>query len=215
MGSEQQYLLELNRLPEEILVLLKQNLNSKFGSYTGFFNYLEQYSFVASQFKLNCIDIDPEGRSAVLFKSLGWKGIFQRIFKIFYLEAEEILHRAEASFAPFSIDGNYRYMLPFFYSITEGDASINYDLQLFLEDQKTLDYFKILRQRTAKIDYILICLFLFESFLGHSEVVDILTDGGYDTLYTKLTMAQQKVFQESLLHYSYSINDALFFEDVV
>jgi hypothetical protein len=212
-------------LPHDFIKLLKINMNSKIGSYSGFGNFVFSSTSLKSIFETEFRDIDPEGRLEIVFKSLGWEGIKIRLFD-FYQEqgardaeeldqmlVEELLGTLENRYNPFIVEGYSRHSLLFFYSTMLPATAIRDEFWHFLMSRETLNYLKIFNKKSIYIDILLLSLFLFETVLGKDELFDTLKSGGYEDVYTRLNTEQKCEYQKVLLHYTYSIKDDLFHED--
>jgi hypothetical protein len=217
--------LETNRLPIEFIYLLKSNMNGKMGNYNGFLQYLNSFPFLAAVLSKSFRDIDSLGRPEIIFKSLGWEGIRRRLFEIYFLKRDdnqsaqyrmELLEKLETRYSSFSVDGISRHLLFFFYlnTLEERDHIVD-SANIFLTEVASLDYLKFFKKRVLKLDLLLLGLFLFESYLGRTKLLKELEIGEYDALYLKLNREQKKDYCEVFLHYSFSIDDDLFFEDRV
>lgn len=214
-----------NKLPEELLHLLQSNMNGSLAHYNGFLQYLHSHPYLAALVEKSFRDVDELARPDIIFKSLGWDGIKERLFELFFkkrygdvtpdiiLDALETVSR---QYSPFTVDGFSRHLILFFYINTiEREDEIIVSFNEFLINSETLDYLRFFKQRVLKIDIILLSLFVFEKYLGRKVLLTELQNGDYDSIYLKLNQEQKKDYIEVLLHYSFSVDDDLFDEDRV
>ena len=219
-------------LPESFTALLKTNIHNTQDSLDKLNSLLSSSPSVAQLIEHSFLDIDPQKRVSIIVKSLGWRNFRDRLASLYIAhvidgrfpevsrtDLVEDLTDFEQKTIQYNVEGYSRnYLLAFYFKFIrlqlykEGkkDLSIKFNIENDL-----LDYLKLSKAKSVKIDYIILALFHFNFYLGKGVLLKFERDQplSYKELFSKLNKDQQLNMMGNILNYSYAIHEPEMFTD--
>lgn len=212
-------------LPEYYTRLLVSNIqNSTQGN-----NNLEQY--INENKQLNALvkkifrDIDPDGFLGKILSISGWAGIRNRLAAVYieyamtgvFPETANInlvtdIVNIENKLRHFTQPGFSRsFLLAFYAKMSIVQIKMTSDTKeltpLIIKDEH-IEFMKMSRAKSIRIDWLMIQLVQYETFLGQERLESLLkAETRYDALFSLLTKDEQIQMMNNCLTYGSSIND--------
>lgn len=173
----------------------------------------------------NFTDIDPYGAADKLVKSLGWSGFRDRLAAIYlnymwrgsYGESNDLRTVQEIlsleQFLSTNTVQNYSrsFLLGFYLKSAELSGLIipdDFQLKSLVSDEELKGMLKAMGSRVIKIDWLILQLLHFRSYLGFSKLVQMLNRAcSYAELYGELSMDQREEMAKNMLAYGASIEE--------
>jgi hypothetical protein len=202
--------------------------------FEGLKTYVLERADLARLVQKSFVDIDPEGRVERIIKAVGWFGMRDRLANIYLTKLftgsfpegppenflTDILKFEDRSKKQ-TVDGYSRaFMLAFYfrYALTElkgPHSNENLHEMIYVDDLMSL--MKISRSRVVKIDWLLLVLNHFVSFLGKDRCEhELRKSAQFDALWDSLNEDQKELMTSNLLAYAASVQDSeLFVSDFI
>lgn len=221
-------------LPDDFTHLLKANMQSTSKGFGGLKTYVLERPDLSRLVQKGFVDIDPEGRVERIIKAVGWFGMRDRLANIYLTKLftgkfpekapsnflGEIL-KFEEKMKNQTVDGYSRaFLLGFYlrYALVELKASRPEEsLDNMISTSNLLSLMKLSRSRVVKIDWLLLVLSHFVSFIGKETCENQLQKSSqFDTLWKILSNEQKELMTSNLLAYGAAIQDSeIFVSDLV
>lgn len=221
-------------LPDDFTHLLKANMQSTSKGFGGLKTYVLERPDLSRLVQKGFVDIDPQGRVERIIKAVGWFGMRDRLANIYLTKLftgkfpeeppQQFLTETlefEEKLKTQTVDGYSRSFLLAFYlryalvELKNTKAAKDFESMIFTSDLTSL--MKLARSRVVKIDWLLIVLNHFISFLG-KEVCEreLEKSSQFDKLWMALSTEQKELMTSNLLAYGAAIQDSeIFVSDFV
>lgn len=211
-------------LPDYFTRLLCSNMQNGESNFSNLGDYIQSNPGFEGLVKRSFLDVDEKGRVNSIIKSLGWFGFRNRMSALFleyHLNGQfpikpnlELCHELvalEEKVKSQTVEGFSRaFMLALYWKLHRYK-----DNNQFIESfnwMEILDLLKYSKAKVIKIDWLLLSIVHFQSFLGKEVVRQALSsDADYITLYEKLDEKQKRTYMMNSLSYGASINEPEFF----
>lgn len=213
------------KLPDELIFLLKSNMTHDQDILSFIYEVLENNQSLQYLFNHTFSYVEGEKTFREMMKSLGWLHFRDRLSALY-------LNRIRDGYFPTQIDSSLINDMLILEQRLEDNTiqsvSRSYLLGFYLTTLKltdehfsariprvVFDLMKISRSRIERIDWMVLLLWHFATFLGDKYLHEAIVNERktYQELYERLTKAQQKHMIRNFLHYSYSIQDPDFFKN--
>lgn len=222
-------------LPDDLTHLLKVNMQSTSKGFGGIKSYVIERPGMTRLVQDGFADIDPQGRVEHIIKAVGWFGMRDRLANIYLTKLftgnfpekapenyiDDILV-FEDKFKAHTVDGFSRaFLLAFYlkYSLVELDSASLMDKSCedLVATSDLVALTKLARSRVIKIDWLLLVLNHFVTFLSVERCTDELKKKGrFDSLWESLDEDQKELMTSNLMAYGASIQDSeLFVSDFI
>jgi hypothetical protein len=216
-------------LPDYYTQLLTTNIQNSTGTNTNLELYINENKDLNFLIKRIFTDIDNDGFLGKILSISGWIGIRNRLAAVYIeyaitgifpevanLSLINDLVTLENKLRHFTSTGYSRSFLLGFYSkmsiIHMQKITDIGDLSPFVIKDEHLEYMKISKSKSVRIDWLMFQLVQFDYFLGRDRMLSLLRSGAtYDALFSMLLNDEQKAVMENCLSYGASIGDNEFF----
>lgn len=218
-------------MPEHLTYLLRANMTSNGALYRDIHQYVYKRKGLYELVRRHFSEIDPYGAADKLVKSLGWSGFRDRLAAIYlnYMwrgdyEASADLRTVQdvsdlEQFLSANTTQNYsRAFLLGFYLKSAELSGIDLDDEWkpanLIKDDELKGMLKAMGSRVIKIDWLVLQLLHFRSYLGFSKLAKMLNRAcSYAELYGELSMDQREEMSKNMLSYGASINESNIFTE--
>lgn len=212
-------------MPDHLTYLLRSNMTSNGPLYRDIHQYVYKRKGLYELVRKNFTDIDPYGAADKLVKSLGWSGFRDRLAAIYlnymwrgsYGESNDLRTVQEIlsleQFLSTNTVQNYSrsFLLGFYLKSAELSGLIipdDFQLKSLVSDEELKGMLKAMGSRVIKIDWLILQLLHFRSYLGFSKLVQMLNRAcSYAELYGELSMDQREEMAKNMLAYGASIEE--------
>lgn len=217
-------------MPKEFTQLLQLNLQQieSGQSHDSLYKYIIQSEVLCALIETHFQHLYPQGKVHHFLRTLGWKNFRDRLASIYlhYLQygsfpgvtsvnsINDIVNK-ELQFEKYTINGHSRLFLFFYYlkmaqSNHFGTPFPDNDLEQIIQ---------YAGRRTWTIDWTLLILWHFHSFIGKKKLLNILKyqreEFRFQSLLKNITHLERRLLFSNLLNYSFSIQDrSLFVESI-
>ena len=216
-------------LPDYFTRLLRANIQNVPAAYNELGMYIGSNDGFWALCQKYFRTVDEKGRLETIIKALGWEGFRDRMASIFIYRytndawpesiPEECCYEIlqfEGKLTQYKTENNSRaFLLGLYLEMACRWISKNTSANGYVVPEITdelIGLLKYSKTRIIKIDWILILLFQFKTFLGMDELKGILkSEDDYSTIYNRLSVKEREIFTKNLLAYGSSINESDFF----
>lgn len=217
-------------LPDYYVQLLKGSMQGIEFNSNHFNAYVYENKPFLSLMENHFQDIDPELRVDAILKGMTWKGVRNRMARLFIhyelngkfgLDDEDMKHLNDILFwedrlSAYNAEGFSRaFLLGFYFKICSLQTQKFYnDVQRknFIMKDDILELFKYCKYRAIRIDWLYVLMDHYVEFFGKKKMLALLEDRlPYNDIFSLLSKEQQQDFTSGLLTYGASISEAEIF----
>ncbi len=216
-------------MPEHFTYLLRANMTSNGALYRDIHQYFYQRRALHELVQANFSEIDPYGAADKLVKALGWPGFRNRLGSIFlnYMWSgrydggaeKEILQEVvaiEELLQSYGVQTYSRAFLLGFYLKSAEVSGLDLDEcwrpSHLLADEELRGMLKAMGSRIVKIDWLVLQLLHFRSYLGFKKLAQMLNRAcSYGEIYGELDIEQREEMAANMLVYGASIGESEIF----
>lgn len=216
-------------MPEQFTYLLRANMTTNGPLYKDIHQYFYKRKGLYELIRQHFSDIDPYGAADKLVKSLGWSGFRDRLAAIYlsymwrgnYDGAADIqtindILSVEKLLMGNTIQNYSRSFLLGFYlksaELSGVDFGDEWRIENLIKDDQLKGMLKAMGAKVIKIDWLVLQLLHFRSFLGDAKLIQMLNRAcSYAELYGELSMDQREDMAKNMLSYGASIDESSIF----
>nr|BDT28806.1 hypothetical protein BHI3_22720 [Bacteriovorax sp. HI3] len=220
-------------LPEYYTRLLASNIQNSTAANTNLEMYINENKELNALVKKVFKDIDPDGFLGKILSISGWTGIRNRLAAVFLehamtgrfpetanLNLVTDLINVENKLRHFTPAGfNRAFLLAFYAKMSLIHIKMRSDTReltpLLIKDEH-IEYMKLSKAKSVRIDWLMLQLIQFEHFLGQERLFTLLqSETRYASLFSLLSKDEQTQMMNNFMTYGASINDSdIFTTDV-
>lgn len=220
-------------LPEYYTRLLASNIQNSTAVNTNLEMYINENKELNALVKKVFKDIDPDGFLGKILSISGWTGIRNRLAAVFLehamtgrfpetanLNLVTDLINVENKLRHFTPPGfNRAFLLAFYAKMSLIHIKMRSDTReltpLLIKDEH-IEYMKLSKAKSVRIDWLMLQLIQFEHFLGQDRLFTLLqSETRYASLFSLLSKEEQGQMMNNFMTYGASINDSdIFTTDV-
>lgn len=216
-------------LPEYYTRLLVSNIQNATAVNTNLEMYINENRELNALVKKVFRDIDPDGFLGKILSISGWNGIRNRLAAVFLehamtgkfpetanLSLVTDLINVENKLRHFTPPGfNRAFLLAFYAKMSLINIKMRSDTReltpLIIKDEH-IEFMKLSKAKSVRIDWLMLQLIQFEHFLGEERLLTLLkNETRYAALFSLLSKEEQTQMMNNFMTYGASINDTEIF----
>lgn len=216
-------------MPDQFTYLLRANMTSNGPLYRDIHQYFYQRRGLHELVQANFSEIDPYGSADKLVKALGWQGFRNRLAAIYlnYMwsgrydgsQAQDLIQEVvaiEEILQNYGVQNYSRGFLLGFYLKSAEVSGLELDEKWrpshLLADEELRGMLKAMGSRVIKIDWLILQLLHFRSYLGFKKLAQMLNRAcSYAEIYGELDIEQREEMASNMLVYGASIGESEIF----
>lgn len=218
-------------MPDQFTYLLRANMTTTGALYRDIHQYFYKRKGLYELIRHNFSDIDPYAAADKLVKALGWSGFRERLAGLYLnfiwhgsydQSVDQKVLQDIADFESFlstnTIQNYSRSFLLGFYlksaELSGAELGNEWKISNIIKDAELKGMLKAMGARVIKIDWLVLQLLHFRSYLGYPKLVQMLNRAcSYAELYGELSMEQREDLAKNMLAYGASIDEANIFTE--
>jgi hypothetical protein len=209
--------------PSSFMILLRMNMQKSDKIHHHIKGFVEKHQDLHGLILRGMKDIDENQRLDKILVSLGWYGLRDRLAAhyLHYSKHKNYAIKADVNLVDdilifekkligHTVEGYSRsFMLGFYLKLLNDHLSDYLDKsEIFSISTETIELCELAKIKTLPIDWILLAIEHFKSFIGKDEVHRFLLDGGqYFDLFSKLNDEEKNIYIKNMIIYGASIGE--------